>query len=186
MGTLILTCLFVVTVLISAIIGLVRGLNKSVVRIMILAVAAALTFLIAGPTTKLIAGSITVEGLPLGELLLKNLGGEGALGAILESTPVMRDVVRVLPAFALSVVVFPLVFLLLRFISWIVFLFVQKPLRKLIFKDNCSQAEEAAKPTRVRVGKRFAGMGVGIVAGILIFGMWGAVRSSQAFIYFQF
>jgi len=171
MGTLILTCLFVVTVLISAIIGLVRGLNKSVVRIMILAVAAALTFLIAGPTTKLIAGSITVEGLPLGELLLKNLGGEGALGAILESTPVMRDVVRVLPAFALSVVVFPLVFLLLRFISWIVFLFVQKPLRKLIFKDNCSQAEEAAKPTRVRVGKRFAGMGVGIVAGILIFGM---------------
>ena len=61
MGTLILICLFVVTVLISAVIGLIRGLNKSVVRIMILAVAAALTFLVAGPITKLIAGSITVE-----------------------------------------------------------------------------------------------------------------------------
>lgn len=171
MGTLILTCLFVVTVLISAVIGLIRGLNKSVVRIMILAVAAALTFLIAGPITKLIAGSITVEGLTLGELLLNSLESEGTLGAILESVPVMRDVILVLPAFAISVVVFPLVFLLLRFISWIVFLFVQKPLRKLIFKDNCNKEEEAAKPTRVRVGKRFAGMGVGIVAGILIFGM---------------
>ena len=171
MGTLVLTCLFVVTVLISAIIGLIRGLNKSVIRIMILAVAAALTFLVAGPITKLIAGSITVEGLTLGELLLNYLEGEGTLGTILESVPVMRDVILVLPAFAISVVVFPLVFQLLRFISWIVFLFVQKPLRKLIFKDNCNKEEEAAKPTRVRVGKRFAGMGVGIVAGILIFGM---------------
>lgn len=171
MGTLVLICLFAVTVLISAIIGLVRGLNKSVVRIMILAVAAALTFLVAGPITKLVAGSVTVEGLTLGELLLNQLEGEGTLGAILESVPVMRDVVMVLPAFAISLVVFPLVFLLLRFISWIVFLFVQKPLRKLIFKDNCNKEEEAAKPTRVRVGKRFAGMGVGIVAGVLIFGM---------------
>jgi len=25
-----------------------------------------------------------------------------------------------------------------------------------------------------------------VMYGILIFGMWGAVRSSQAFIYFQF
>ena len=171
MGTLILICLFVVTVLISAVIGLIRGLNKSVVRIMILAVAAALTFLVAGPITKLIAGSITVEGLTLGELLLKSLQGEGFLGTILESTPVLREVIQVLPAFAISIVVFPLVFLLLRFISWIVFLFVQKPLRKLIFKDPCSKEEEAAKPTRVRVGKRFAGMGVGIVSGILVFGM---------------
>ena len=124
MGTLILICLFVVTVLISAVIGLIRGLNKSVVRIMILAVAAALTFLVAGPITKLIAGSITVEGLTLGELLLKSLQGEGFLGTILESTPVLREVIQVLPAFAISIVVFPLVFLLLRFISWIVFLFV--------------------------------------------------------------
>ena len=171
MGTLVLTCLFAVTVLISAIIGLVRGFNKSVIRIMILAVAAALTFLVAGPITKLIADSITVEGLTLGELLLNHLEGEGTLGAIMESVPVMRDVVLVLPAFAISVVIFPLIFQLLRFISWIVFLFVQKPLRKLIFKDNCNKEEEAAKPTRVRVGKRFAGMGVGIVAGVLIFGM---------------
>ena len=60
MGTLVLTCLFAVTVLISAIIGLVRGFNKSVIRIMILAVAAALTFLVAGPITKLIADSIGI------------------------------------------------------------------------------------------------------------------------------
>ena len=38
---------FAVVVVVSAIIGLVRGLNKSVIRIMLLAVAAILTFLIA-------------------------------------------------------------------------------------------------------------------------------------------
>ena len=51
MASLILTALFAVTVLISAIYGLIRGLNKSVIRLITIVVAAALTFLVAGPIT---------------------------------------------------------------------------------------------------------------------------------------
>ena len=62
--------LFAVIVLISAIVGLVRGLNKSVIRIMLLAVAAILTFLIAGPIAKAIVQNIMIEGVTLQQLLM--------------------------------------------------------------------------------------------------------------------
>ena len=162
---------FAVVVVVSAIIGLVRGLNKSVIRIMLLAVAAILTFLIAGPIAKAIAQSVTIGGMTLSQLLLANLQDSEAAAGFLAGSPALQELIMTLPALAAALVVFPVVFVILNFISWIVFLFVQKPLRKLIFKDNCQKEEEAAQPKGVRIGKRFAGMGVGILCGVLIFGM---------------
>lgn len=163
--------LFAVIVLISAIVGLVRGLNKSVIRIMLLAVAAILTFLIAGPIAKAIVQNIMIEGVTLQQLLMEALQSSDGFAGILTKVPALQELLMTLPAFAAAIVVFPVVFMLLSFISWIVFLFVQKPLRKLIFKDSCQKEDEAAQPKGVRVGKRFAGMGVGILCGVLIFGM---------------
>ena len=163
--------LFAVVVVISAIVGLVRGLNKSVIRIMLLAVAAILTFFIAGPIAKAIVQNITIEGLTLNQLLLDALQSSDGFAGILTKVPALQELLMTLPAFAAAIVVFPVVFMLLSFISWIVFLFVQKPLRKLIFKDSCQKEDEAAQPKGVRIGKRFAGMGVGILCGVLIFGM---------------
>lgn len=171
MAILILLALFAVAVLIGAIYGLVRGLNKAVIRLMTLVVAVLLTFLIAGPVTTLVAESITIEGMSLGQLILENVNADGSMDMIFAAAPLLREAILVVPAFAISLVVFPVVFGVLKFITWIVFLFVQKPLRKLIFKDNCNKEEYAAQPKGVRVGKRFAGMGVGIVTGVLIFGM---------------
>ena len=162
---------FAVVVVISAVVGLIRGLNKSVIRIMLMAVAAILTFLIAGPIAKAIVQNITIEGVTLNQLILDALQGSEGIAGILTKVPALQELILILPAFAAAMVVFPVVFVILNFVSWIVFLFVQKPLRKLIFKDNCQKEEEAAQPKGVRVGKRFAGMGVGILCGILIFGM---------------
>ena len=167
----ILTALFALTVLISAIYGLVRGLNKSVIRLITIVVAAVLTFLVAGPVTNAILDNITIEGQTLGEMIHTAVSEMEMVGPMLESMPLLYEALLVLPAFVLAIPVFPVVFYVLKFITWIVFLFVQKPLRKLIFKDSCDKKIERQKPTGIRVAKRFGGMGVGIVTGVLIFAM---------------
>ena len=171
MASLILLALFAVTVLISALFGLVRGLNKSVIRIITVIVAAALTFVIAGPVTTAITENIIIEGQTLGQLIFNEVSKMDMVGSMLQTMPLLGQAIVVAPAFVLSIVVFPVVFYVLKFITWIIFLFVQKPLRKLIFKDSCDKKIERQKPMGIRVAKRFGGLGVGIVTGVLIFAM---------------
>lgn len=171
MTPLILTLLFAVIVAISALVGLARGLNKAVIRIMTLVLAIILTFVIAGPVTTLVAESIVIEGQTLGEMILESVSSTEMIANILEAAPLMQEAILVAPAFVMAIVIFPVAFFLLSFVSWIVFLCVQKPLRKLIFKDSCKKEDAKKAPLGVRVGKKFAGMGVGIVTGALIFGM---------------
>lgn len=171
MVTLGFTILFAVFVAISALFGLVRGLNKAVIRLITLVLAVILTFVIAGPITTQIAQSVKIDGLTLGEMIAEALGSTDMFYDIFEAVPLVREVVVEVPAFVISIVVFPVVFLVLKFITWIVFLCVQKPLRKLIFKDSCNKEEAAMAPKGVRVGKRLGGLGVGIVTGVVIFGM---------------
>lgn len=171
MVTLGVTILFAVIVAISAIVGLIRGLHKSVIRLMLLVLAVILTFVIAGPVTTALAQNIMLEGQTLGEIILESISGSDMMSGLFATVPLMQEAIRVIPAFVLGIVVFPVVFLLLRFVSWIVFLFVQKPLRKLIFKEGRNQEEGTPAPAGMGAGKRFAGMGVGVVAGVLIFGI---------------
>jgi uncharacterized membrane protein required for colicin V production len=171
MTTLGLTILFAVIVAFGALVGLCRGLNKSVIRLMTLVLAVLLTFLVAAPVTRAIAENVKIEGLTLGEMVLESIAGDAMIAGILNAAPLMKEAILVAPAFAMGIVVFPVAFLLLRFITWIVILFVQKPLRKVIFKDNCNKAEYKAQPKGMRMAQRFGGLGVGAVCGVLIFAM---------------
>lgn len=162
MLTLILTGFFVLIVGIGALIGLARGLNKAVIRILTLAVAIVLTFVAAGPVTNAVLGNITVDGLSLGQFLVSLAEKEPTLRNILDASPLMEQAILAAPGFALSFVVLPVVFVVLSFLSWIVFLIVQSPLRRAIFGDD-GQTPNA--------GKRFAGMGIGLVSGVLVFAM---------------
>ena len=168
--SIVLPALFALTVLISALFGLVRGLNKSVIRMITLVLAAILTFVVAGPITTAILESITIEGQTIAQMITAAVS-QMEMGAIVESIPMLGQAILAAPAFVLSILVFPVVFHVLKFITWIVFLFVQKPLRKLIFKDSCDKEVERQKPMGIRVAKRFGGLGVGIVTGVLIFAM---------------
>lgn len=171
MVTLVLTILFAAIVAFSALVGLMRGLNKSVIRLLTLVLAVILTFLIAGSVTTNAVANIQIEGQTLGETLLESLRSMDMVGDILDAAPLMQEAILVMPAFVIAIVVFPVVFFLLSFVSWIIFLCVQRPLRRLIFKDSCRKQDSAAQPMGVRVGKRFAGLGVGIVTGAVIFAM---------------
>ncbi|MBO7184285.1 MAG: CvpA family protein [Oscillospiraceae bacterium] len=160
-----LLSLFLLIVTISAIVGLVRGLPKAVVRLMTLVLAVIVAFIVAGPVTNAVVQNIQIDGMTLGQMLLNAVHDMEMVGDFVESAPLLQEAVLVMPAFVVAIAVFPVVFLLLSFVSWIVFLFVNKPLRKLIFKDD------ATASTGKKVANRFAGMGVGVVTGMLIFGI---------------
>lgn len=178
MVSLVLLGIFLFFVAFSAFVGLIRGMNKSVIRLITLAVAMILTFFVSAITTNLVAANLLIEGQTLGELVLGMLSEEEAVVAFLESAPLLKEAILVAPAFAMAIVIFPVVFFLLSFISWIVFRCIQKPLRKRMFKETFPKTKEEKKemkknrkPFAVRMGKRFAGMGIGAVTGALIFGM---------------
>ena len=171
MTTLALTILFAVTVAFGALVGLIRGLNKATIRLITLVLAAVLTFVVAGPVTTAIVQEVKIEGMTLGQMILDALTEAEMMANIMESAPLLKEAILVAPAFVISIVVFPVLFFVLKFITWIVFLFVQKPLRKLIFKDNCNKQEYKQQPKGIRAAKRFGGLGVGLVTGALIFGM---------------
>ena len=135
----------------------------------------------SGLVTNLVADKILIEGQTLGELLLDKISSKETIVSFLETAPLLTEAILVAPAFAIAIVVFPVIFSLLNFISWIVFRCVQKPLCKLIFKETFPKTKEEKKaqkeqqkndkPFLVRVGKRLAGFGIGAVIGALIFGM---------------
>lgn len=183
MANLIFVILFAVTVAIGAIFGLVRGLNKSVIRMMTFVVAMVLTFVVAAPVTNAICDAIGLE-----DMLLSGLA-DSDMAQLLDTMPMLRSAILAAPALVIGIVVFPVMFAVLKFVSWIVFLCIQKPLRKAIFKETfpvkgkkkVTEAEAQTEQTQeeapkqpsmgARVGKRFAGMGIGAVAGVLIFAM---------------
>lgn len=174
----ILLCVFLFFVAFSAFIGLVRGMNKSVIRLITLAVAMVLTFFASALVTNLIAEKLLIEGQTLGQLILNSISSEEMIVSFLESAPLLKEAILVAPAFAIAIVVFPVIFFLLSFISWIVFCCIQKPLRKKMFKEKFAKTKQEKKelkkerkPFLVRLGKRFAGLGIGAVTGALIFGM---------------
>lgn len=174
----ILLCVFLFFVAISAFVGLVRGMNKSVIRLITLAVAMVLTFFASAIVTNVIADKLLIEGQTIGQLILNSISSEEMIVSFLESAPLLKEAILVAPAFAMAIVIFPVMFFLLSFISWIVFLCIQKPLRKRMFKEQFpktrqekKELKKQRKPFLVRLGKRFAGLGIGAVTGALIFGM---------------
>lgn len=163
MVTLGLLGLFAVIVVISALVGLCRGMQKSVIRLITLVLAVIASFLTAGPVTKAVVQNIQIDGMTLGQMLLESVRGMEFVGEFVESSPLLQEAILVAPAFVAAIAVFPVVFMLLSFVSWIVFLCVKKPLRKLIFKAD---AESAGK----KAANRFVGLGIGVVTGMVIFG----------------
>ena len=128
MTTLILSLLLLLTVMVSALVGFIRGLNKSVISIMTFALAIIMTFVIAGPVSAAIADAIVFDNQTLGEILLEKACSVEMIANIIEAAPLMKEAILVAPAFVIAIAVFPVVFLLFQFITWIAYLFAQKPL----------------------------------------------------------
>lgn len=165
-----LTAVFAVIVLFSALVGLIRGMSKTAIRLGTLVLAVILTFMIAGPVTTQLVENILIEGQTLGEMIIESLRSEEMVAGILDAAPLLQEAIMVAPALVVAIVVFPVVFSVLSFVSWIVFLFVKKPLQKLLFRESQEDEEDGQKKA-MSAGERFAGLGLGVVIGALIFAM---------------
>lgn len=163
MASLALTLLFVVLVVFSALVGFVRGFSKTVIRLITFALAVVATFFVSGAVTNTIAEMAIIEGKTVGQFILESVGQEEMFARILASAPLLEEAILTAPSFLIGFVAFPVCFLLLSFVSWILFLFLSRPLRKLFFGEG--------KKARVGMSKRFAGFGVGAVTGVLVFAM---------------
>ena len=148
--SIVLLCLFLLFVVIGALFGFLRGMNRSLIRLGAFFAAAVLTFFVSGLVTNVMNENIVIEGQTLGQMLLDSIMSNEVAARIFNASPLLQEAVLTLPAFVIAVVIFPVVFILLNFISWIVYCVIPKP----IFKR-----------------KKLAGMGIGAVTGVLIFGM---------------
>ena len=143
MGTLGMTILFVLALALGAVFGVLRGLRRTTVRLMFQVAAAIISFLVAKPVAALLGGYIPLD-MGMGELFA--------------ASPLLQAAAQTLPVFLLAMVTLPVVFLLLQFITWIIFMIVRDKLVVKIFKGGLE-------------GERLGGVGVGIVSGALCFGM---------------
>ena len=148
--SIVLLCLFLLFVVIGALFGFLRGMNRSLIRLGAFFAAAVLTFFVSGLVTNVMNENIVIEGQTLGQMLLDSIMSNEVAARIFNASPLLQEAVLTLPAFVIAVVIFPVVFIFLNFISWIVYCIIPKP----IFKR-----------------KKLAGMGIGAVTGVLIFGM---------------
>ena len=163
MTPLILTLLLAVIVVFSALVGFVRGFSKTVVRLITLALAIVATFFVSIEITNTAAELALIEGQTLGQYVLGLISGDATVTRLLASAPLLEEAILTAPSFVIGFVVFPVAFLLLSFVSWILFLILSKPLRRLFFKEKGK--------VKVHIGKRFAGFLMGAVTGVLIFAM---------------
>jgi len=163
MTSLALTLLFVVIVVFSALVGFVRGFSKTVIRLITFALAVVATFFVSGAITNTIAEMAIIEGKTVGQFVLESLSQEEMMARILASAPLLEEAILTAPSFLIGFVAFPVCFILLSFVSWILFLILSRPLRKLFFGEG--------KKAKVGIAKRFAGFGVGAVTGVLVFAM---------------
>lgn len=162
MAPLILTILLVLMVAVCALIGFLRGFNKSIVRMITLVIAVILAFAVAIPITNILAENITVGGKDLDDLLVDWAMNVELLAEIVEYSPLFEKAVRVFPAFIIGILVLPVLFAAFGFVTFFLYNKVVAPLLKLMFKNHGEH---------ISMGRKFAGLGIGAVSGLLIFGI---------------
>ena len=171
MLSLIILGIFIIAILVNALIGFLRGFNKAIIRLITLLLVAILSFLIAVPLTDLLCQNIMIQGVSIGELLLSAFTKSETGTVFLDTVPLIKSAILAVPSLLVAMLVLPVVFAIFKFLSWILFLCIQKPVRKYIFKENFS---DEVSVSACKIGNRFAGLGIGVVTGVLIFGVFMA------------
>ena len=173
MVQLIFLVLFLFIVAICALAGLIRGINKTIVRLITFVLAIILSFFLSVPLTNFISNNVVIKGQTLGEMLLESVRSEETIAGILNETPLLEEAIRVSPAFVMAIVILPLIFLFCNFISWVIFRYIQKPFSKKSSKKRKKfffnkKSKQKSSPS---FGKKLAGLGMGAIIGILTFGI---------------
>jgi|GEM_PF-3338105 len=104
--------------------GFIRGAKKSLVRLIIFVAASLLAFFITKPVTEALFRNVAVhEGRTIEEIIRDMLEGSGIGGLFVEGS-YLGDIINKLPIMLGSIAVFLVLFLLLKYLSLIVYAIV--------------------------------------------------------------
>lgn len=185
------TIIFIVAAVllaIGALVGLKRGLGRSTIRLVTLILAFVLVFFLTVPVAKALAnldlsGVVktvgNVEVTTVGETLRKLIASNEIVDELIGGNPTLDNFIDAAPTFVLSLVLYIFVLLVALLISLVLYLcFGGLVMRLVVGKE--------AKDKKPKIGSRFAGLGVGLVAGVLVlamiaFPLLGALRLAGGF-----
>lgn len=146
--------------------GMVRGFTKSWIRLIIVVADAVIAYFIAGAIGSAIA-NINISGMgqvingnnvetveSLIEELLKSIS---IVAELIESSPTIGKVVSILPLAIINLVLFDVLFVLINFVTWIIYMIVFSIIGK-------KHKDEEQKPKRKGLGVLF-----GIIQSVVVF-----------------
>lgn len=156
----------VTLIIIGMALGMVRGFTKSWIRLIIVVADAVIAYFIAGAIGSAIA-SINISGMgqvingknietveALIEELLKSIS---IVAELIESSPTIGKVVSILPLAIINLVLFDVLFVLINFVTWIIFMIVFSIIGK-------KHKDEEQKPKRKGLGVLFS-----IIQSVVVF-----------------
>lgn len=146
--------------------GMVRGFTKSWIRLIIVVADAVIAYFIAGAIGSAIA-NINISGMgqvingnnvetveSLIEELLKSIS---IVAELIESSPTIGKVVSILPLAIINLVLFDVLFVLINFVTWIIYVIVFSIIGK-------KHKDEEQKPKRKGLGVLF-----GVIQSVVVF-----------------
>ena len=143
------TIIILISVIVGAFIGYVRGFKKSTFRIGLIAISAIFAIILAVPLTKMIVNETTL----LNFLSMLDGNANELFNELMTALPSLKDLIVTVPAALLAPIVFIFVFLILRLLTLIPYFIVNANVKFL--KDGDTPA------------KRFIGIPIGAVQGLL-------------------
>jgi len=159
--------LFFIFLVFGALLGLKRGLAKATIRIITVIICCVVTtFLVSSVTSALLSADLSSTGLTIGDVPLTNLndtliaylGSLLGVGDLLNASPTLVAIIKSVPAIFVNLVLFILIFFVLKAILYFVDIF----LNRLIIK------KDSEKPKR-RLFGALVGAGQGLICFLFCF-----------------
>lgn len=155
--------MFALFLILGVLYGLKRGLTKSVIRIITVVICCVLVIFVCGPiTSAILTADLSKAGMMIGDVPLTSIQDTvvsyisqiSIVGELLKTSPTLLAVVNALPAVLVNLILFVVLFFILKGITYI----IDIVLNKIIIK------KDSDKPIR-----RWWGALVGGFQGLIIF-----------------
>ena len=153
----------------GALYGTIRGGKRASIRLVTVIVALSVALLMTPVFSKMMLNIKITDGLTAGGLIERELGGN-----LKEEAPEIVDFIKACAVVVANFIMFFVLYFVFKFISWIVYLFLAKKFAPKYRKEKgeeLSKLEKRDPSRRIKRG-RLAGLGVGIVTGLVFFGFF--------------
>lgn len=160
----VLTCIFLIFLILGFLFGLWRGFSKSLTRLLIVVVIAVVTFFSVPALSKtILSANISSWNIQIGDVVVQSI--DQLIYDSLANIEQVKDLINASPTFAEFIQVVPQI--LVNLVLFILFFFIAKLLSMIIYWILCA----ILFPKKKMAGKnkhRFVGAVIGAVQGLIV------------------